>query len=589
MNARHEKLPVASLERIDDLCVEFEVGLRSGGFPTIEATLNRVETEKERSALLAELLLLDVDYRRKRGDVPHHLDYIDRFPDDEAIINRVLKDTNARTSPIHFEPPTVERLAQLFPTMEILELIGAGGMGAVYKARQKGLDRLVAVKILPDEVSHDTKFAMRFTREARVLARLNHPNIVSVYEFGQSAGTYFFVMEFIDGPTLRDVIKTHELEPAQALKIVPHLCDALQYAHDQGVVHRDIKPENILLDQAGQVKIADFGLSRILGNETQEHALTGTHQVMGTLRYMAPEQMEGSHRVDHRADIYSLGVVFYEMLTGELPLGRFAVPSERVKIDVRLDEVVLRTLEKEPQRRYQRASQVKSDLQTIASSSGHPPLSKASVSQQSPSKSPAVASLEQQELAARVLLMRRELFAKVENSLTPLFWGQIIQMLFGVVFIALGVACWAPHQDIPHRLISGIVLHVYGTIMVISAGVTCSRVKRLDSTQPVDSVRQQLGKIRRFYLVSGIGLGFSWWLLWIPLAVAVRFDAVVYPPGLLISVAIGVVGMALSLGVIWFAYRMPSATPEKWNRALAGESLRNANLALDEIAKSELS
>ena len=135
-------------------------------------------------------------------------------------------------------------------------------------------------------------------------------------------------------------------------------------------MHRDIKPENILLGKDGQVKIADFGLARLLGAESQEETLTGTHQLMGTLRYMAPEQLEGTHQVDHRADIYSLGVVFYEMLTGELPLGHFSVPSKKVSIDVRLDDVVLRTLEKEPQRRYQRASQVKSDLESI--SANHP-------------------------------------------------------------------------------------------------------------------------------------------------------------------------------------------------------------------------
>ncbi len=201
-------------------------------------------------------------------------------------------------------------------------------MGVVYKARQSGLDRLVALKILPAEFDHDVKFALRFTREARTLAKLSHPNIVSVYEFGNVEDTYYFLMEFVDGSTLRDVVSAGQLSPEHALAIVPHLCDALQYAHDKGIVHRDIKPENILIAVDGVVKIADFGLSRILGNEGQQEMLTGTHQIMGTPRYMAPEQFEGSRGVDHRADIYSLGVVFYEMLTGELPIGRFPAPSE---------------------------------------------------------------------------------------------------------------------------------------------------------------------------------------------------------------------------------------------------------------------
>src|SRR5208282_151459 len=149
--------------------------------------------------------------------------------------------------------------------------------------------------------------------------------------------------------------------------IVPQICDALQYAHDEGVVHRDIKPENVLVDRKGGVKIADFGLAKILGHEPEALRLTGEGQVMGTPHYLAPEQVEHPQAVDHRADIFSLGVVFYEMLTGELPLGKFQPPSGKVQVDVRLDEVVLHALEKEPQHRYQQASQVKTDVQKITS------------------------------------------------------------------------------------------------------------------------------------------------------------------------------------------------------------------------------
>ncbi len=239
-------------------------------------------------------------------------------------------------------------------------------MGAVYKARQLGLDRLVALKILPPDVNEDAAFAERFTREARALARLGHPNIVAVYDFGQTNGMYFLMMEYVEGVNLRQSIQSGGMTPAAALAIVPQICDALQFAHDDGIVHRDIKPENILIDKRGRVKIADFGLARILGRDHTVETLTATHQVMGTLKYMAPEQMEGAHEVDHRADIYSLGVVFYEMLTGELPLGRFAPPSKKVQIDVRLDEVVLRALEKEPESRYQSATAVKADVESIS-------------------------------------------------------------------------------------------------------------------------------------------------------------------------------------------------------------------------------
>ena len=256
--------------------------------------------------------------------------------------------------------PPLEEIARQFPQLEVLECLGRGGMGVVYKARQPRLNRFVALKILAREKEKDPRFAERFTREAQALARLNHPNIVTVYDFGETNGLYYLLMEFVDGMSLRQLLQSRKLAPEEALVIVPSICVALQYAHEQGIVHRDIKPENILLDKQGRVKIADGKVE----------SLTGEQGVVGTPHYMAPEQVEKPSIVDHRADIFSLGVVFYEMLTGELPLGRFAPPSRMVKVDVRLDEVVLHALEKEPGRRYQHASQVKTDVETIATTSG---------------------------------------------------------------------------------------------------------------------------------------------------------------------------------------------------------------------------
>jgi predicted Ser/Thr protein kinase len=270
-----------------------------------------------------------------------------------------------------FQPPSLQEVGRLFPPLEILGLIGAGGMGAVYKARQPALDRLVALKILPPQETGGAHFADRFNHEARALARLNHPNIVAVYEFGKTEGMHYFIMEYVDGANLRQLEKAGALAPTEALRIVPQICDALQYAHDEGVVHRDIKPENVLLNRRGQVKIADFGLAKILGMDGQWLRLTADHTVMGTPHYMAPEQVERPLSVDHRADIYSLGVVFYEMLTGDLPLGRFPPPSMRVRdvqLDVRLDEVVLRALENDPERRYQKASEVKEGVASVVNS-----------------------------------------------------------------------------------------------------------------------------------------------------------------------------------------------------------------------------
>ena len=277
-----------------------------------------------------------------------------------------LPATSPATPTGRFVPPKPHELQPLFPQLEILELVGSGGMGAVYKARQAKLDRIVALKILPPEVGQDPAFAERFAREARTLGRLGHPGIVGIYDFGQAGNLYYLLMEYVDGSNLRQVIDAGKLAPAEALAIVPQVCEALQYAHDEGVVHRDIKPENILLDKKGRAKIADFGLAKLLAHPPGSFTLTDTQQVMGTPHYMAPEQLTSTRAVDHRADIYSLGVVFYEMLTGELPLGRFEPPSKRAGVDARLDEVVLRTLERTPERRYQQASHVKTDVESIS-------------------------------------------------------------------------------------------------------------------------------------------------------------------------------------------------------------------------------
>ncbi len=295
-------------------------------------------------------------------------------------------ETHASTQP--FEPPSVEELAPLFPQLEIIELLGRGGMGAVYKARQKQLDRFVALKILPPRSGPDAGFAERFTREAKALARLSHPGIVTLYEFGQvaappAAGSpetesrplYYFLMQYVAGVNLRRLLETGRVSPREALAIVPQICDALQYAHDEGIVHRDIKPENILLDRKGSVKVADFGLAKLIGNgsepasqpaSTGQPSLTEDGKVVGTPKYMAPEQFDRPEAVDHRADIYAVGVVFYQMLTGEIPSQKIEPPSRKVQIDVRLDEIVLRALEKDPQRRYPTAELLKTQVETLA-------------------------------------------------------------------------------------------------------------------------------------------------------------------------------------------------------------------------------
>lgn len=245
---------------------------------------------------------------------------------------------------------------------EIIELIGKGGMGVVYKARQLTLDRIVALKILSPSLSKNSEFLERFHREAKVLAELNHPNIVSIYDKGIENDMVFFVMEYVDGVSLRKLISDKVLSPEEALKLVPQMCDALDYAHSQGIVHRDIKPENILIDKKGRVKITDFGIARIIQGTQAASSLTQTDITMGTYDYMAPEQRLNPKIVDQRADIYSMGVIIYEMLTGELPVGKFKLPSEKIKIDIEIDKVILKALAKEPELRYQKVSELSTDI-----------------------------------------------------------------------------------------------------------------------------------------------------------------------------------------------------------------------------------
>ncbi|MFK8114039.1 MAG: serine/threonine protein kinase, partial [Rubripirellula sp.] len=282
-------------------------------------------------------------------------------------------------------------------------------------------------------------------------------------------------------------------------------------------------------------------------------------------------------------------VVIYEMLTGELPIGRFAAPSAKVEIDVRLDEVVLRTLEKEPQHRYQRASQIKSDMQSIASTD-NPAFVKTLVAGADAVVNDPVkpASLQQQELAGRMLLTRRELMDRVKGSLRPLFRGQIVQILIGVAIIILGAQCWARNTSIPHRLVSGVILHLYGIFVIASAAAVCTRIKRIDYSNPVVDIRDKLGRLQALYLRVGPGLGLPWWLLWIPACVAIGFDAVLHPSSLVVSLIVGVVGLAVSLWLYWLAVRPGTASSESRRQKLSGGSISAAYLALEEIENAQI-
>ncbi|MEP6671159.1 MAG: SUMF1/EgtB/PvdO family nonheme iron enzyme [Chthoniobacter sp.] len=295
------------------------------------------------------------------ADGPSHLGGLDPG----ELLARGLHTVKPSVSTGGWEPPTPETVGRLLPQYRIEKLIGRGGMGAVYKGIQLNLDRPVAIKLLPAEIAADAQFVTRFEREARTLARLQHSRIVTIHDFGRtSEGHLYFVMEYIDGTDLRRILKGPGLDPEQALAVVGQLCDALQAAHREGIVHRDIKPENVLITKDGYVKLADFGLSRP-PQEEGSSALTNTNVIMGTPDYMAPEQRDGAGKADHRSDIFALGVMFYEMLTGRTPRGVFDPPSRKVRVDVRIDEVVLKALQSEPERRYQKASEMKTAVEHI--------------------------------------------------------------------------------------------------------------------------------------------------------------------------------------------------------------------------------
>ncbi|MEY2539684.1 MAG: eukaryotic-like serine/threonine-protein kinase [Verrucomicrobiota bacterium] len=264
-----------------------------------------------------------------------------------------------------FEPPSLESLARTMDKVEPIEFIGRGGMGAVYKARQYILNRIVALKVMPPQAADGGSIIHRFEREARSLARLSHPNVVAVYDFGLADNFPYFVMDFVDGPSLRQKLKSGPLIPSEAVKLFLQLCDGLQHAHQSGVIHRDIKPGNLLVDKKGLLKIADFGLAKLNGDGASNEWQTGDCRRMGTLGYMAPEQVERPQAVDHRADIYSAGVVLYQMLTGELPMGKFPKPSEKAEVDPSLDAVLDRALEKDVALRYQNIGEFKQAVEAV--------------------------------------------------------------------------------------------------------------------------------------------------------------------------------------------------------------------------------
>jgi serine/threonine-protein kinase len=350
-------------QRIDAVCDRFEAAWRSGVRPRAEDYLGAVPADTA-ALLLSELLGVELHYRRSAGEAPTEAEYRERFPGQEAAVARAFGDESAS------RPPTI-------PGYEVLEPLGRGGMGVVYKARQTSLNRVVALKLLPAATHVGPQPATRFRTEAQAIARLQHPNIVQVYEAGEHEAVPFYSMEYVSGLSLARVLRDGPLPPRRAAECLEQVAHAVHYAHQQGVVHRDLKPANILLAACGVApgatpqavlvpKIVDFGLAKAFGAGPD---VTATGQVVGTPAYMAPEQLRGTANVGPASDVYGLGAVLYAALTGRPPFRGDTVYVILSQVGERepelprdLETICLKCLEKEPQRRYPTAQAVADDL-----------------------------------------------------------------------------------------------------------------------------------------------------------------------------------------------------------------------------------
>jgi tRNA A-37 threonylcarbamoyl transferase component Bud32 len=376
-------LPETIMLQVNQLCDQYERERASGRQPKLDDYLKDL-TPDARTPALRELILIDVEYRRQAGDHVTHDDYKHFFPDKDELLTALipLDDTD------DYNSKTNERVRQLSGRIrgdyEIQECIGAGGMGAVYKARHRRMDRPVAIKALLPEVS--SMALGRFEREMRVAAKLTHPNIVTAYDAREEGGIRFLVMELIPGRDLSAILRADgPMKTMHAVSICLQAAVGLQYAHENGVIHRDVKPANLILDQNGVVKVLDLGLARLQSFIDADHLknmVSRTGVIVGTPSYMAPEQAKDVRLADGRSDIYSLGAVFYHLLTGDPPfegtspldtlmahafepLKSLTKSRQHIEHATLVEPIIQKMLAKLPQDRFQTMQEVVQALEAI--------------------------------------------------------------------------------------------------------------------------------------------------------------------------------------------------------------------------------
>lgn len=367
--ARREVEQAASIER------EESQKTRSPGSTNLDTILGKIVVDQ--GLATPDEVQLCIEQALSMGRENSHASLAELLIDNEYITRRQL--TRVR------QLVEAERSGQQIPGYKVLGKLGAGAMAAVYKARQLSLDRLVAIKVLPRKFSENPQFIERFYAEGRAAAQLNHPNIVQAYDVGQSGEFHYFVMEYVEGRTVYDdIVRQKRFGEREAIDIVMQIAEALQHAHDKGLIHRDVKPKNVMITTQGVAKLADMGLARAISDKEAAEAEQG--KAFGTPYYISPEQIRGEKEIGPQADIYSLGATLYHMVTGNVPfdgknpsavmhkhLKADLVPPDHVnpKLSAGISEVIEMMMTKDPRGRYSGCADLLSDLRAVRE--GKPP------------------------------------------------------------------------------------------------------------------------------------------------------------------------------------------------------------------------